>query len=99
MCSECEGDACVRERECGRCVIYFGERDPLVRFFLNFPLPFYLPLLEPTIGKILRKFESDSIKRLHGAMITSRSLVNPAESDSAWEAYRRWINSKISKLK
>lgn len=32
-------------------------------------------------------------------MTTSRSSVNPAESDSAQEAYRRWINSKISKLK
>lgn len=40
MCSECEGDACVRERECGRCVIYFGERDPLVRFFFEFSSSF-----------------------------------------------------------
>lgn len=25
--------------------------------------------------------------------------TNPAESDATWEAYRRWVNSKISKLK
>lgn len=31
-------------------------------------------------------------------MTISRSSGNPVESDSAWEAYRRWINSKISKL-
>lgn len=32
-------------------------------------------------------------------MIVSRSSTNPAASDSAWEAYRSWMNSKISKLK
>lgn len=32
-------------------------------------------------------------------MTTSRSSANPTRSDSAWEAYRRWVNSKISRLK
>lgn len=32
-------------------------------------------------------------------MTTSRSLADPAESDSTWEHYKSWINSIISKLK
>lgn len=60
---------------------------------VNFPKP------TRNIGKILRKFESKSRSRLHEAMPISRSSENPTESDSAWETYIRWINSKISKLK
>ena len=54
---------------------------------------------EPNIGKILRKFESDSQRCLHTAMWTSVLSTNPTKSDAVWEAYRRWVNSKISKLK
>lgn len=32
-------------------------------------------------------------------MAITHSSENPAESDSAWKAYRRWVNSKISRLK
>lgn len=53
----------------------------------------------PNFGKVLRKFESESKSHLHEAMIVSRSSVNPAASDSTWEAYRSQMNSKISKLK
>ena len=36
---------------------------------------------------------------MHEAITISRSSANPAASDSAWEAYRKWTNSKISRLK
>lgn len=32
-------------------------------------------------------------------MWTSVLSTNPVESDEAWEAYQRWVNSKSSKLK
>lgn len=52
----------------------------------------------PNISKILWKFESKSISHLHEAMIISHSSANLYESDSSWVAYRRWVNSKISRL-
>lgn len=51
------------------------------------------------VGKILRKFELDSRSYLHAAMRTNYLSVNPTENDVTWEAYRSWMNSKISKLK
>lgn len=57
------------------------------------------PKPSPNIGKIPRKFKSDSRSRLHEAMTTSHSSANPDERDFAWEAYRMWINSKVSELK
>lgn len=57
------------------------------------------PKSSPNIGKVLRKFESESKSRLHEEMTVKRSSSNPATSDSAWEAYRSWMDSKISKLK
>lgn len=32
-------------------------------------------------------------------MTVSRSFANPVAGDSAWEAYRSWMNSEISKIK
>lgn len=49
-------------------------------------------------GKVLRKFEYESKSRLLEAMTLSSSSVNPVASDSTWEAYRSWMNSKIYKL-
>lgn len=63
---------------------------------VSYPKP---PKPSPNIGKILREFESESRSRLHEAMTISHFSANPAESGSAWEAYRRRINSKISRLK
>lgn len=57
------------------------------------------PKPSPNIGKILRKFESNLRSHLHESMMISHSLADPDESNSAWEDYRRWIKSKISKLK
>lgn len=57
------------------------------------------PKPNPNVGKILKNFESDSRICLHADMRTSCLPSNPTESDAAWEAYRSWINSKISKLK
>lgn len=42
---------------------------------------------KPNVGKILKKFKSDSKSCLHTAMWTSVLSTNPAESDAAWEAY------------
>lgn len=63
---------------------------------VSFPKP---PKPTPNIGEILRKFESESKSCLHEVMTISRASANPAESDSSWEAYRRWMNYKISNLK
>lgn len=63
---------------------------------VSYPKP---PKPSSNIGKILRKFESELISCMHEAMTISHSSANPIESDSAWEAYRRWINSKIYKMK
>lgn len=58
------------------------------------------PKSSPNFGKVLRKFESECKSRLHEAMIVCCSSTNPDASDSAWEAYRSWMNfSQISKLK
>lgn len=53
----------------------------------------------PPFGKALRKFEYEFISHLHESMIVSHSSANPVVSDSAWEEYRSWMNSNISKLK
>lgn len=53
---------------------------------------------EHNVGKILKKFESDSQRCLCGALWTIVLSINPAENDATWEAYRRWVNSKILKL-
>lgn len=67
---------------------------------INLTVSYPKPLKSsPNIGKILRKFDSKSKSRLHEAMTINRSSANPAASDSAWEAYRGWVDSKISKLK
>lgn len=50
---------------------------------------------EPNVRKIMKKFESDSKKILHTAMWTGVLSTNPSESDATWEAYQRWVNSKI----
>lgn len=70
--------------------------ETIIERFIIIPKP---PKPSPNIGKILRKFESESRSRLYEAMAISRSSANSFESDSIWEAYIRWINSKISKLK
>lgn len=57
------------------------------------------PKSSPNIGKILRKFESESKICLHEAMNISHSSANPDVGDSTWEAYRIWMDSKISKMK
>lgn len=47
----------------------------------------------PNISKVLKNFESNSRSCLHAIMTTSYLSANPTE------AYKSWINSKISKLK
>lgn len=47
---------------------------------ISFPKP---PKPTPNIGKILRKFDSESRSCLYEAMMTSRASVNPTESDYA----------------
>lgn len=54
-----------------------------INLTINYPKP---PKSFPIIGKILRKFESESKSRLHKAMTISRSSANPTVSGSAWEA-------------
>lgn len=77
--------------------LYGPDHDEtIIDLFVKIPK---LPKPSPNIGKILRKFESELRSRLHEVMMTNRSSANPVESDSAWEAYRWWINSKISKIK
>ena len=44
-------------------------------------------------------FDSESKRRLEKAMNISHSSTNPATSVSAWEAYRSWMNSEISRIK
>lgn len=67
-----------------------------INLTVNYPKP---PKSSPNISKILRKFESESKSCLHEAMAIIRSSANSAASDSAWKAYRSWVDSKISKLK
>lgn len=67
-----------------------------INLTVNYPKP---PKSSPNISKIMRKFESESKIRLYEAMTISHSSANPTASDSAWEAYKVWVNSKISKLK
>lgn len=62
---------------------------------VSYPKP---PKPSSNIGKIMRKFESESRSRLHEAMTISCSSANPAKSDFAGETYKRWINSKIFRL-
>lgn len=77
--------------------LYGPDPDPtIIDLSVIIPKP---PKPNPNIGKILNNYESDSRRRLRAAMTTSRSSANPSESDFAWEDYKSWINSKISKLK
>lgn len=47
---------------------------------ISYPKP---PKPSPNIGKILKKFESESKSHLHEAMSISRSSTNLADNDSA----------------
>lgn len=77
--------------------LYGSDPDQnIIDIFVRIPIP---PKESPNIGKILKNFEPYSRSRLRTAMTTSHSSANPAESDSAWKDYKRWIDSKISKLK
>lgn len=53
----------------------------------------------PDLGKVLTDFDYESKRREEKAMIVSHSSTNSTASDSAWEAYRSWMNSDISKMK
>lgn len=50
------------------------------------------------LGKVLTDFDSEYKMCLEKAMIVNHSSTNPAASDSAWESYRSWMNSEISKM-
>ena len=44
-------------------------------------------------------FGSEYKRSLEIAMTVTHSSVNPAASDSTWEAYKSWMSSEISKMK
>jgi hypothetical protein len=53
----------------------------------------------PDLGKVLMDFDSESKRHLAKAMNVSHSSINHVASGLAWEAYRSWMNSEISKMK